>query len=645
MLQRNRVVLFVILIVALFFVFKFFETRAKQQAKEVAELWSLVHAADGLTVYRTRDVGAQSYLLVVDKKGILIDASIGPGSIDDKFPVQVEAVLLTHAHRDSCAAVGMWLTAKVPVRAAKDAEPWLGHAGVAKFWKDSIPLRSSDTRYFVVPEGYDGIDFSLADGTTIEFGGFQIRVIATPGHSPDHLAFAVSKADADPIVFCGDAVMGGRKLWTPYTTDWDHWTDKGLKPAAESLRKLAKLKPVAVFPAHGTVLKTNAAETLDRAAQDVDEVGFLKSFERFTNRLGNPPQYDFLVPKDQVGSGGDKPWSKVSDHLWITGNTYVLASRDKTACLVLDPWGDRSVKQVEKLRQAEKLGPIEVVVFSHAHYDHFDGVYTLPGREAYKVWSLDTVAAPLREPFRFRAPFLDARPITFDKVLKDTESATWREYTFRFHELPGQTAYTCGIETTIDGKRCYFTADNFFHQNQYSGSGGWMGLNSSSPAVYAKSAQKVLDAAPDWVLAEHGGPYQFSAEDYRRRVQWGEAAAKAANVICPTNQHRNDWNPHHVSIEPIRIEAKPGETIEATVRLLNLSLNRPGYAHVTLQGRGLIPTQSWKLETGALGGTTEQVRIRLPDDLPAGRHVFAVVPLDVVGREFADPFLAIDVLK
>ena len=35
------------------------------------------------------------------------------------------------------------------------------------------------------------------------------------------------------------------------------------------------------------------------------------------------------------------------------------------------------------------------------------------------MWGLDTVAGPLKEPFRFRAPFLDERPIRFTKELKE----------------------------------------------------------------------------------------------------------------------------------------------------------------------------------------------------------------------------------
>jgi len=66
-------------------------------------------------------------------------------------------------------------------------------------------------------------------------------VIETPGHSFDHVAITARKGAGPLLVFCGDALAWPGKLWSPYTTDWDHWTDAGLTPAAQSLRKLAKL--------------------------------------------------------------------------------------------------------------------------------------------------------------------------------------------------------------------------------------------------------------------------------------------------------------------------------------------------------------------------------------------------------------------
>ncbi len=42
----------------------------------------------------------------------------------------------------------------------------------------------------------------------------------------------------------------------------------------------------------------------------------MKSFERYTKqRLKDEPKYEFLVPKEQIASGGDKPWARIADHL------------------------------------------------------------------------------------------------------------------------------------------------------------------------------------------------------------------------------------------------------------------------------------------------------------------------------------------
>jgi glyoxylase-like metal-dependent hydrolase (beta-lactamase superfamily II) len=584
----------------------------------------------------------RAYLIEAHGRGVLIDC---PDDLPDP-PLPVDLVLLTHHHRDSVGGVQKFLDQKVPVRASKKSAEWLTTANVTKFWKESIPLRNSRTGYFVHPTGFDGLDCSLEDGQTILWQGLKIEVIATPGHSLDHLAFAVNGA-----TFIGDAITSDGKLWTPFTTDWDHWQDGGLKAAAESARKLEG-KGVYCARSPGNRGRGAGGEGAsppeapphhqplspwEEVSKQIEEAAFLKSFERFTNRLGNPPKYDFLVPKEQVGSSGDKPWAKLSDSLWITGNTYVLKSKDG-GVMVLDPWGQRGVDQVAKLRAAEKLGPVELVMFSHAHYDHFDGVYTLPVKGEYQIWALEQVADPLREPFKYRAPFLDERPITFDKTYREGESATWREYTFQFHHLPGQTHFTSGIETTIDGKRCLFTADNWFHYTQYSGSGGWMGLNRSFPSVYAESAKKVLAVNPEWVLAEHGGPYVFSKEDYERRVKWGEAAATACDAVCPSGNHRRDWNPHAVHISPMLVKAKPGET----VRLFwNGPLPPAEPQRILLRGRGIIPDMDLRNHK-QLTPQGREFTISLPADIKPGRHVFAVSPLGP-GGEFADPFFAVDI--
>jgi glyoxylase-like metal-dependent hydrolase (beta-lactamase superfamily II) len=594
------------------------------------------------------------YALIAGDKALLIDA---PGDTSDlaKHGVRrIERVLLTHYHRGVCAGIAS-LPKDVKIAAPKKAEEWLSPKAVEKYWRESIPLRGSRTAYLVVPQGFEGIEYSLADGASIQWEGWDIKVLDSPGHALAHVSLIAKKGNGPRIVFCGGALASPGKLWAPYTTDWDHWTDAGLKPSAQSLRKLLDAKADILCPSYGPVLAKNIDEGIKQTLAAVEEVAFLKSFERFTKeRLGNAPQYRFLA-KEQAMSNGSKPWTRVSEHIWLTGNTYVLTSKD-SACLMLDPWGKRSAEQFAKLTKDQKLGPLEVVMFTHAHYDHYDGIHDLPnyrsplapggrgvgGEGKLEVWALDSVANPIAEPFRLRAPFLDARPVVFDKRPKDGDTLSWREYRFRFRSLPGQSEFTMGIGTTIDGKRCFFTADNFFHQDMFSGSGGWMGLNRSFPPLYAASAKKVLDAAPEWVLAEHGGPFEFNSEDFRRRVEWGNVSAKAADVLCLSGDHLSDWNPHRVHVEPLIQKAKPGATLKATLVATNLQRNREKL-RVTLQGHGLTKDQTWELEVPT-GTERQAIAVPLSRRIPAGRHVFTLEAVNgELIRDQSDAFFVVDV--
>jgi glyoxylase-like metal-dependent hydrolase (beta-lactamase superfamily II) len=590
--------------------------------------WEKVHDGGQFIVYRASTTPA-AYLIAVAGKGVLIDCPVGLPAP----PATVERILLTHHHRDGCGGVRTF--GEVPVSAPTEAATWLEPKKVETFWDESIPLRDSRTGYFVDPSGHHRVACDLTDGRVIDFHGLKIEVIATPGHSPDHVCFAVGD-----LIFLGDAMTGDGKLWTPFTTDWDHWQDVGLKPTAESLRKLAARHPATLFPARGPIVTANPKALLEDTAKKVDEAGFLKSFERFTNRLGNPPRYDYLVPENQPKSNGSQPWAKVSPSLWLTGNTYVLKSNRSNGLTVVDPWGTRSVEQIEKLRAAEKLGPVERVVFSHAHYDHFDGVYTLPVKGDYKVWALDLVAQPLEAPFRYRAPFLDERPIHVHRTFQDGESGTWQEYEFKFHHFPGQSYFTAAMEGTIDGKRGLFTADNFFHQNMYSGSGGWMGMNRSSPALYAASARKVLAIHPEWVLAEHGGPFVYHPEDFRRRVAWGEAGAKACDALCVTGDHRLDWSPHSVSVSPILLKAKPGDDVRCELTVAGFPHAMDVAFRTDWDGE---KTFHFDARPNSSGGKAV-VKLTVPVNARPGRVVIPVTARGPLG-EVADPFLAVDVTR
>ncbi len=494
------------------------------------------------------------------------------------FP-NVSHILLTRHDRHNSQFAPLWKENGARILAAKPTGEILKPSAVAQYWEDIVPVRTSRILHFMPAQGVD--TETVPD--QLEWGRFKLNFKPLPGPAPDQHGVLIEDTKTKKTsLFCGQLTTGEGTIFAPYTTDWDHWTDLGLKTHSQSIDKAISLAPDQLIPAFGPLPTLAPIALLKDLKTRVDEAGFLKSFERFSKvRLGNPPNYAFLS-REQAESGGAKPWSRLSENLWNTGNTFVLRSKSG-GFLVVDPWDPNSAKQIPILQESHHLGPLEVILCSHAHYDHFDGIYSILDRSGKnpkpKIVTSTQIAEPLEHPFRFWAPFLDKRPITIDQSISDGGSFTWREYVFRLHDFPGQSRYTMAAEVAIDGKRCLFTADNFFHQDQFSGSGGWMGMNRSTPLGFAQSARKVLDIAPDWVLAEHGGAFVFNREDFERREKWGFAAAKAADALCLSGDHLVDWNPHRVRSEPILIHRK--EPVTDPVRWI---ATNPGQKPITLAG-------------------------------------------------------------
>ena len=312
---------------------------------QVPESWTRVAAG----VYQSP--GSPHAYALVDGASALVIGAARQANLAGLRPhgvKSVESVLVTHHHRDTAAQVGHFLKSGIRVRAPKLSAPWLTMEGVRKFWDTAIPspkpsemLRTfTQWNFLVHAEGFEGIDCSLEGGQTITWRSWSIQVIATPGHSSDHVVFAAKRTGATSsaggplVLFAGDALSGPGKMWSPYMTDWDHWTDQGLQKALDSLYRLASLDAAILFPEHGPPITRNTKEALAATANAAAEVAFLKSFERYNERLGDPPAYALLNEKGLTTIPGDKPWAQLSTHLFVTRNTYALVSKEGPVLIV-----------------------------------------------------------------------------------------------------------------------------------------------------------------------------------------------------------------------------------------------------------------------------------------------------------------------
>ncbi len=162
-------------------------------------------------------------------------AVIDPGPDD---PEHVQAVLdairgetvshlvVTHTHKDHSPAA-------VPMKAATGA-PVVGCA----------PIRTIDDRGPRVEAGFDPTyapDHVLADDESIEGHGWTLTAVHTPGHTSNHLCFALPQEKA---LFSGDHVMGwSTSVVTP--------PDGDMAAYMASLRKLLDREDAIYYPTHG----------------------------------------------------------------------------------------------------------------------------------------------------------------------------------------------------------------------------------------------------------------------------------------------------------------------------------------------------------------------------------------------------------
>ncbi|KAJ2805413.1 Beta-lactamase-like protein 2 [Coemansia helicoidea] len=188
--------------------------------------------------------GTNTYLLGSGERRVLVDT--GDGEQADYFTelrkhlggrARVGRILLTHWHADHIGGVRQLLdspdivTPDCTVHKYADAEAD-GSESVAAMLETA---RARDRLR------------GIADGEVFDIdGGLQLRAVFTPGHTSDHMAFAVSLPSSSHtrlLLLTGDTVLGRGST-----------TVHALGPYMDSLRRLLELQPTTLLPGHGTIV-------------------------------------------------------------------------------------------------------------------------------------------------------------------------------------------------------------------------------------------------------------------------------------------------------------------------------------------------------------------------------------------------------
>jgi len=180
------------------------------------------------------------YLLTVPgeeegkRKGIIIDPGMNPKRLLDRIEqIEIEAILLTHAHFDHMGGVDqVRKEAKCPVYIHDLEADWLTdpRKNGSMRWQDVTP-----------PLATDPAEHALDEGMELKLIGHTFKVLHTPGHSPGSVSF-----------LCGGHIFSGDVLFRASVgrTDLPGGREADLFDSIQN--KLYKLADdTIVYPGHG----------------------------------------------------------------------------------------------------------------------------------------------------------------------------------------------------------------------------------------------------------------------------------------------------------------------------------------------------------------------------------------------------------
>jgi len=183
--------------------------------------------------------GTGTYILGAGQEVVLIDP--GPALPEHIAALQgalgsrrISHILITHTHRDhspAAASLKAWSGAMTYALAA--AAPAAASEGAADEAHD----------HDFVP------DVRVADGMRIAGEGFEIACVATPGHTANHMCYALVPEKA---LFSGDHVMG-------WSTSVIAPPDGDMGAYIASLEKLAVRDDAVFYPTHGSPISAPRA--------------------------------------------------------------------------------------------------------------------------------------------------------------------------------------------------------------------------------------------------------------------------------------------------------------------------------------------------------------------------------------------------
>jgi len=525
--------------------------------------------APGVSLFRDT---CNVYVLAAEGEAILID--FGDGDVLDHLADlgvgRVSDVLLTHHHRDQLGGLQRAADAGIRIWAPPSELELI--AGIDERWRRRRIANDYDLREdrFSLLHSVS-VSGTVAEYRTMRFGGFDVYVLPTPGHTLGSVSYLV-EVDGELLAFTGDLIYGDGKVWSLAATQWTYTGWEGWGSTINSATILTGRAPDVLLPSHGEPIR-----------QPEPALAALAERMQGLIDLRDPMRFDAA---DRMR----RPFDPITPHLLrnrtMFATNYVLLS-DTGAALLIDFGYDvlTTADSTERIARRTLLWSletldqrIEAAIMTHYHDDHVAGLNLLREVTGAEVWAPENVAPVLEDPERYDIPCLWFDPIPVDRRIPLEQPFRWHEHELTVYPLPGHTRYAAAISFEVDGTKILVTGDqqtddgarsilNYQHRNRF------------VAEEFSASAQLYRRLRPDLLLGGHWLPLAVTDDLLLRLSTDAERLRELHRELLPEEGFGTDG--FGARIEPYR--SKPGTT-EFTVFVRN-PFDRDETATVVLDGQ------------------------------------------------------------
>jgi len=522
---------------------------------------------------------------------------------------KADMVLFTHSRRDV-----VWAGRKLIQGGAESIVPRAEADNFTKvndFWLSFVNRRFHDSEQQTTKILTEPLPVSreVAGGEQISWQDTSIWVLDTPGYTRGSVSYFIN-IDGLTYGFVGDLIYGDGHLMDLYSLQ-DGVAEAGiggyhgyagrLGELIASLRKIIDQNPDILVPAHGPVIR-NPKQAIEHLIQRL-QAAYANYLSVNAGHWYFKEHYEVLA-KRVLGAGFRVDWMPYAEVIekappgWIIPihNSRLLLSQDKSGFLI-DCGSEAIIREVTstfsprtraggqalptggRANLEKRLSRLDGVFITHYHDDHTDKVSELVKKFGCPVYASQQSADVLTHPAAYRLPCLTSNAISSLTAVPDGHKMRWKEFDITIYYFPGQTLYHDALLVEKDGgEKIFFIGDSFTPsgiddyclQNRnflHHGMGYFycLDLLRKMPANCLLINQHVLE------------PFRYSKDQLEHLTQVLEKRRQILADLFPWDEPNYGIDEQWARIYPYGQQAKAGQRVDVTVKILNHSSSAQVY--------------------------------------------------------------------